>query len=103
MVPAQWEEQLNRRQARHSKTISSTYNFLSQFQGQKVEVRKSHFTKCWVFLRGIDVTETSQGFNLRKSESDNDLRHSQVDIDFGQILKFNTFVDGRQLHVHFQV
>lgn len=92
MVSAQWEGQLNRRQARHSKTISSTYNFLSQFQGRKVEVRKSHFTNYWIFLRGLDVTETPQSLNRRKSESENDIRHSQVDSDFGQILDFNTLI-----------
>lgn len=52
MVPAQWERPLNSRQACHSKAVRSTYNFLPLFQGQKVEVRQSRFTKYCAFLWG---------------------------------------------------
>lgn len=52
MVPAQWERPLNSRQACHSKAVRSTYNFLPLFQGQKVEVRQSLFTKYCAFLWG---------------------------------------------------
>lgn len=43
VVPAQWEQKLNGRQACHPKTISSTYNFTSQFQGQKQRLESFAF------------------------------------------------------------
>lgn len=39
-----------------------------------------------------DFSEIPQCLHLRKSEGEDDLRHSQVGNDFGQILNFDTFM-----------
>ena len=45
MAPAQREQKLNGRQACHSKAISSTYNFISQFQGLKQRLGSFTFSR----------------------------------------------------------
>lgn len=84
MVPAQWERPLNSRQDCQSKAVRSTYNFLPPFQGQKVDVRKLLFTKSVLSYGALkDFSEIPQCLYLRKSECEDDLRHSQVGNDFG--------------------
>lgn len=56
MVPAQWEQKLNGRQACHPKTISSTYNFSSQFQGQKQRLGSFAFYRSLHVLKSNNLT-----------------------------------------------
>ena len=84
MVPAQWGCKLNSRQACHPKTISSTYTFISQFQGQKQRLESFCFLQNTVHLKR-DLNLTSLNIsnvcssNVRKHESENKCCHSLID------------------------
>lgn len=57
MVLAQREQKLNGRQACHPKAISSTYNFISQFQGLKQRSESFIFYRTlYISLKSTDLT-----------------------------------------------
>lgn len=81
MVPAQWERTLNGRQACHPKTISSTSNFISQFQGRKQRLESSAFTEHCTSQKSTNMNFTSlKTSSVCSSKAEAPVRKSELRI-----------------------
>lgn len=92
MVPAQWEPKLSGRQACQPKAISSTYNFISQFQGLKQRLEGFAFYRTLpISLKSTNLTSPkisvcwSNGVSCRLSESEGTLCHSEYAVTLGRL------------------